>query len=139
MTFLLYHLFFSVYIMATTAIITLYFALFLLQTIIAMIYIGNHYITYNFIQLLYQLSLLSHYYLHIFFRLLLLSYLSSSIILIICFPKYYIHYCIMTLKIIAIMDIIDIIAIIVSGCTRTQKWCLATQTGFNSRNAFKYI
>ena len=79
-----------------------------------------------------------HYFIS---RLLLLLSLSSSIILIICFPKYYIHYCSYDTKIIEISDwdLINIIAIIVSDCTCTQKWWLATQTGFNSQNTFVYI
>jgi hypothetical protein len=53
MTVLLYHLFFYEYIMAIIAIITLFCALFSPQTIIAIIFIDNHYVTYNFIQLLF--------------------------------------------------------------------------------------
>jgi hypothetical protein len=82
------------YITYDISIISLIFvALFLPKTIIAIIFIDIHYCTDHFIHLLLQLLLLSHYYLHYFLpRLLLLLSLSISIILIICFPKYHIHY-----------------------------------------------
>jgi hypothetical protein len=53
MTVLLYHLLFFEYIMAIITIITLLFALFLPQTIIAIICIDKHYFTYNFKLLLF--------------------------------------------------------------------------------------
>ena len=52
MTVLLYHLLVYEDIISIIAIITLLFVLFLTQTIIAIIGIDHHYITYNVFQLL---------------------------------------------------------------------------------------
>ena len=57
-SFLLYHLFFFVYIITIIAIMTLLFTLFFPQTIIAINFIDNYYITYWFFKILYQLILL---------------------------------------------------------------------------------
>ena len=84
MTVLLYHLLFYKYIIAIMAIITLLFVLFLPQTIIAIIGIDDHYITYDF----FTAIMLIIAVITLLFALLLFQ----TIIAIISFIFYYTHY-----------------------------------------------
>ena len=98
--------------MAIIPLMTLFFALFLPQTIITIIFFEDFYHTYFFYVYLLLLFLLRHYYWHCLYSklLLLLSFL-KPIILIILFSHHYLHYCNYGDRKSDISDISDIIAI----------------------------
>ncbi len=127
---LLLHLFLYIYIISIIAIITLLFALFYIKLLLLLYFSKLIILIISFRQnpsLLLQLCLISHYYLH-YTCVWPLSQLSllKSIICIISFSKHFLHYC----------NYGGSNNAKISICT--QKWYMATHTGFNSRNAFVY-
>ena len=120
---------------------TLLFPLFLSYTIMTIILFEKYYINYLFSSLLFGLYPLWHHYLNYIFVILLSQlWLSHSIICIIFSPTYYLHYknygdennwynaYIWYNRNLFYMS---------PPCT--FKWYMATDTGFNSRNAFVHI